>query len=218
MAVGEQARVLIADDHAPTRDAVRLAVEAGGFLVCAEVADADGAIGAARVTHPDAALLDVRMPGDGLRAAEVIAREQPEVAVVMLTVSSDDDDLFAALAVGAAGYLVKGEDLAAIPGYLDRVLSGDAVVSDVLVKRLVEAVRERSLQRRAQARLPRGTRLTAREWEVLELLNRGLGTAEIARRLHVAEVTVRTHLAAINRKLQVPDRGGALRLIRGESP
>ena len=86
--------VLIADDHAPTRAMVRRAVEDGGFLVCADVPDADGAIHAARETRPDVALLDIRMPGGGIRAAEVIGTEQPRTSIVMLTVSAEDDDLF----------------------------------------------------------------------------------------------------------------------------
>ena len=103
MAVGSPPRVLIADDHAPTRAVVRRAVEDDGFIVCAEVPDADEAIHAARETHPNVALLDIRMPGSGIRAARVITNEQPGVAIVMLTVSADDSDLFSAFSAGATG-------------------------------------------------------------------------------------------------------------------
>jgi len=209
--------VLIADDHAATRAVVRRAVQDGGFLVCADVADADAAIRAARETRPDVALLDVRMPGGGIRAAEVIGAEQPEVSIVMLTVSADDDDLFSALSAGASGYVLKGQDPATVPQILHLVLSGEAALPRSLVKRFAQEYRARDLRQRLGARLPGGARLTPREWEVLELLNEGLGTAEIGRRLFVAEVTIRTHLLAIMRKLQVDDRAGALRLVRGES-
>jgi len=209
--------VLIADDHAPTRAMVRRAVEDGGFLVCADVPDADGAIHAARETRPDVALLDIRMPGSGIRAAEVIGTEQPRTSIVMLTVSAEDDDLFAALSAGASGYLLKGQDPTKIPNVLRMVLSGEAAIPGAFVKRLAEEYRARDEHRGIRARLPGSARLTPREWEVLELLNDGLGTAEIGRRLFVADVTVRTHLRAIIRKLRVKDRAGVLRLVRGET-
>jgi len=210
-------RVLIADDHAPARAMVRRAIEDGGFVVCAEVADADAAIRAARDTTPDVVLLDVRMPGSGIRAADVIGTEHPDIPIVMLTVSDEDSDLFSALSAGASGYLLKGQDPATIPEALRMVLSGEAALSRTLVKRLVQEYRARDTRQRIRARLPGGSRLTPKEWEVLELLNEGLGTAEIARKLFVADVTVRTHLAAIIRKLRAKDRAGVLRMVRGES-
>jgi DNA-binding NarL/FixJ family response regulator len=216
VAVDPGQRVLIADDHAPTRAMVRRAVEDGGFLVCADVADADGAIRAARETKPDVVLLDVRMPGGGIHAADVIGTEQPDLPIVMLTISDEDSDLFTALAAGASGYLLKGQDPATIPEALCMVLSGEAALSRTLVKRVVQEYRDRDARQRMRARLPRGARLTPKEWEVLELLNDGLGTAEIARQLFVADVTVRTHLAAIIRKLHANDRAGVLRMLRGE--
>jgi two-component system, NarL family, nitrate/nitrite response regulator NarL len=92
------ARVLIADDHPPTRAGVRWALEHDGeFVVCAEVATAADAVEAARDLQPEIALLDIHMPGGGIHAAAQIAEAAPETAVVMLTVSRDDADLFAAL-------------------------------------------------------------------------------------------------------------------------
>jgi DNA-binding NarL/FixJ family response regulator len=196
---------------------MRRVVEEGGFVVCADVPDADGAIRAARQTVPDVALLDVRMAGGGIRAAQVIGTEHPEVSIVMLTVSAEDEDLFAALAAGASGYLLKGEDPASVPEMLHQVLAGEAALSSTLVKRLVLGYRTLDGRHRFRARIPGGTRLTRREWQVLELLNDGLETAEIGRRLFVAEVTVRSHIAAITRKFKVKDRAAALRVIRGET-
>jgi DNA-binding NarL/FixJ family response regulator len=217
MAIALGQRVVIADDHAPTRAHLRRVVEEDGFIVCAEVSDADEAIRAARTTTPDVVLLDVRMPGGGVHAAEVIATRQPKISIVMLTVSADDHDLFSALAAGASGYLLKGQDPRAVPEALRTVLSGEAVLPRRLVKRLVQEYGTREMHRRIRDRLPGGARLTRREWEVLELLNDGLGTSEIASRLYVADVTVRTHITAIIRKLQVENRDGALRLLRGEA-
>ena len=108
-------RVLIADDHPPTRAGVRLALERDTFKVCAEAADGPTAVAAARRERPDVCLLDINMPGDGIKAAEEISRELPETAVVMLTVSRSDSDLFDALRVGASGYLLKDIDPARLP-------------------------------------------------------------------------------------------------------
>jgi DNA-binding NarL/FixJ family response regulator len=210
-------RVLIADDHAPTRAMIRRVLEDDGFIVCAEEHDAAGAILAAAETRPDLALLDVRMPGSGIRAAEVIRAALPEVLIVMLTISAEDEDLFSALSAGASGYVLKGQKPSAIPLALRGVLSGEAVLSGLFVKRLLHEYRARDERQRVHARLPGDARLTAREWEVLELLNEGLGTAEISRRLYVAEVTIRSHIAAILRKLHAKDRVNLLRIVRGET-
>jgi DNA-binding NarL/FixJ family response regulator len=208
-------RALIADDHAPTRAMVRRAVESDGFRVCAEVPDAYQAIRAAREARPDVAILDIRMPGGGIRAAKEISTEQPEISIVMLTVSDEDNDLFSALSAGASGYVLKGQDPATIPQALRIALAGEAALSGSLVKRLVKDYRVRDLRQRINAGVPHQARLTPRELEVLELLNEGLATAEIGTRLFVADVTVRTHLAAIMRKLDVNDREGLLKLVRG---
>jgi len=120
------------------------------------------------------------------------------------------------LNAGASGYLLKGQDPTTVPEMLRTVLAGEAALPSILVKRLVQEYRVRSGRQRFRSRIPGGVRLTRREWQVLELLNDDLDTAEIGRSLFVADVTVRSHIAAITRKLDVRDRAGALRLIRGE--
>src|SRR5208282_2192156 len=115
------------------------------------------------------------------------------------------------------GYVLKGQDPAKVPEVLRMVLSGEAAIPGALVKRFVQEYQARDVHRRIRASVPVDARLTPKEWEVLELLNDGLGTAEIGTRLFVADVTVRTHLAAIICKLHVNGRAGALRLIRDET-
>lgn len=117
-------RVLIADDHAPTRDDVRRALANGGLVVCAEAADAARAVQQALATKPDICLLDVRMPGGGVAAAWEIAARLPTTKVVMLTVSDEDGDLFRALRAGAVSYLVKDLDLGTLPQTLLDVAGG----------------------------------------------------------------------------------------------
>ena len=114
-------RVLIADDHAPSRDDVREALERDErFGACVLAADAAEAIQAAVRERPDVCLLDIRMPGSGLAAAWEIAARLPQTKIVMLTVSDDDADLFAALRAGADGYLLKTMNLQRLPDELER--------------------------------------------------------------------------------------------------
>ena len=206
-------RILVADDHPPTRAGVRLALEANGFEVCAEVGDAQSAIEAARRELPDVCLLDIHMPGDGIHAAEAISRELPDTAVVMLTVSRTDSDLFDALRAGASGYLLKDIDPARLPLALQGVLEGEAALPRQLVALLIEEFRERKRRRRIPLRGRRSAELTDREWEVLELMRQGCSTEEIAARLFISPVTVRTHVSAILRKLHVPTREAAIELL-----
>jgi len=118
-------RVLIADDHAPTRQDVRRALEDDErFSVCAVVADAVEAVQAALRERPDVCLLDIQMPGSGLAAAWEIASRLPRTRIVMLTVSDEDNNLFAALRAGAAGYLLKTMNLKRLPDELHGVCAG----------------------------------------------------------------------------------------------
>ena len=204
-------RVLIADDHPLTRFAIRRALEDGGFVVSAEVRGAREAVEAARRERPDVCLLDLHMPA-AIEAIESIASDAPETAVVVVTVSRNDPDLFDALCAGAAGYIPADTDAERIPVVLENVLRGDIALPRAVVGKLVEEFRGR----RARRRLPlvENTRsLTEREWEVLDLLREGLSTAEIARRLFIYQVTVRTHVRSIVKKLSVADRHAAIRLL-----
>jgi two-component system nitrate/nitrite response regulator NarL len=210
-----RARVLVADDHAPTREDIRAAVEADErFTVVAVAGDAAEAVTAAVRERPDVALLDMWMPGSGAAAAWEITARLPATRAVMLTVSRSDEDLFAALRAGASGYLLKTMPLAALGDELAAVLDGQVALPRELVGRLVEAFRDRAPRRRALiGGGAGGAHLTSREWEVLEYLRQGLTTAEIARRLFVSPATVRSHVAAVLRKLRVPDRAAAVRLF-----
>jgi DNA-binding NarL/FixJ family response regulator len=214
----EPITVLLADDHAAVRAGIRLALAGEGFSVVAEAADGPEAVAAALEVKPDIALLDVNMPGSGIKAAEEIARALPTTLVVMLTVSRDDDDLFAALRAGASGYLLKDTDPGRLPFALRGVLEGEAALPRGLVARLIEEFRTRGKRRRLPLMRQRGVELTDREWEVLEFLHDGLSTAEIAERLSISPVTVRRHVSEILKKLRVTTREEAVELLnRGES-
>ncbi len=211
-------RVVIADDHVPTRADVRRAVEADErFQVCAEAADAAGAIQACLRDRPDICVLDVKMPGSGVAAAWEIAARLPGIRIVMLTVSAEDADLFGAVRAGAVGYLLKTMDFTRLPDELDRVMSGEAAVPPALVGRLLNRMRGREPRRRRPVSPGPAERLTSREWEVLQLLAEQRTTNQIARNLVISPSATRVHIAAIVRKLDVADRAAAVEMFRSRS-
>jgi DNA-binding NarL/FixJ family response regulator len=207
-------KVLIADDHAPTRGEVREVLEDDDrFDVVGEAPDAPTAIELAVRTTPDICLLDIHMPGNGIAAIWEITARLPQTRVVMLTVSDADDDVFGALRAGASGYLLKDMDMGRLGDALLDVIAGEAAIPRRLVARMIGEFRDRSPMRRATAPTDAGERLTSREWQVLDLMRQSLGTAEIARRLFLSQATVRSHIAGIVRKLRVADREEAVRLF-----
>jgi DNA-binding NarL/FixJ family response regulator len=212
-----KAKVLLADDHPMFRAGVRGALEDHGFEVCAEAANAAAAIAAARKHQPEICLLDVHMPGGGIRAAAQIAADVRGTAIVMLTVSRDDEDLFAALRAGADGYLLKDVEPERLPDLLERVLYGDAAMPAELVSRLIREFRARKGERvRLAGRRP--VVLTDRQWQVLCLLQQQRGTDEIAEELEISPVTVRRHVSEVVRKLGAPSRKAALELLSESAP
>jgi DNA-binding NarL/FixJ family response regulator len=206
-------RVLVADDHPPTRAGVRSVLEQDGFVICAEASSAQEAVDEALREVPDICLLDIHMPGSGIAAAAAITAALPHVAVVMLTVSDEDGDLFDALQAGAAGYLLKNTNPARLPSALRGLMNGEAVLPRPLVAKLIAEFRDRSARRRLPIFGPRGVTLTSREWQVFELLREDVSTKEIAARLFISQATVRTHVASILRKLRASTRHEAVKLL-----
>jgi DNA-binding NarL/FixJ family response regulator len=207
-------RVVIADDHTRLRATVRAALEADGCEVCAEAANADDAIAVATEHRPDVALLDIHMPGSGIRAARTITETLPETSVVMLTRSVEDDDLFDSLRAGAEGYLLKGDDPGLLGDALRGVLAGEAAMDARLVARMLDEFRAPK-KKRFRRGSPEASKLSAREWEVMELLADGASTDEAAGRLFLSPTTVRVHVSSALRKLRVTDRESAFRVLRG---
>ena len=209
-------RVLIADDHAPTRYDVRRVLDADArFRVCAEAADAARAVQAAVEEQPDICLIDLRMPGGGLPAVWEIRSRLPHVKIVILTVSDDDADLFAALRAGADGYLLKTMNLSRLANTLSGVRNGEAAMPRMMVARVLEHFRRREPRwRRPVGTEPGQRRLTSREWEVLELLAQERSTADIADRLDISPSAVRVHVSSVVRKLRLPGRSAAAELFR----
>lgn len=207
-------RVLLADDHAPIRNGVRFTLERAGMTVVAEVADGVAAVEAAVREQPDVCLVDLRMPGGGgIAATRNILARVPGTAVIILTVSRDDEDLLAAIRAGASGYLLKDIEPRRMSAAIEAALDGNGEFPTSLLASVV-AMTDGVPRRRQLPTRERDVSLTAREWDVLEQLADGTSTADTAAALGMSPATVRTHISAILRKLGVSTREQAIEALR----
>ena len=206
---GVTERVLIVDDHPLTRDALAALLAQQGFDVVGEAQDGAEAIEAAEKLKPDLILLDLTMPGmDGLTALPQLRDRAPTSEVVVLTASDAEENLLAAIRAGASGYLLKTEPPEQIAAFLRGVARGDAALSGGVARRLLDRVRDGGRLGGVPEEVTR--LLSAREVEVLLLLDEHLGTDEIAQRLFISEHTVRSHVKSLLKKLGVSSRREAL--------
>jgi DNA-binding NarL/FixJ family response regulator len=203
-------RILVVDDHPLTRDALASLLASHGFDIVGSASDGETAIGEAERLQPDVVLLDLSMPGmDGLTALPRLRTAAPGCEVVVLTASGTEENLLAAIRGGAAGYLLKSEPPERIAAFLDGVARGEAALSGEIARRLLEQVRHGN-GRGSGVPDAIAAALSAREVEVLLLLDEHLATDEIARRLFISEHTVRSHVKSLLRKLGVCSRREAL--------
>jgi len=204
-------RILVVDDHPLTRDALASLLTQGGFDVVGEAADGAEALDLAHELQPDLVLLDLSMPGlDGLAALPRLRAAAPGCEVVVLTASGTEENLLAAIRGGAAGYLLKSEPPERIVAFLRGVANGEAALSGEIARRLLDQLRTGGS--RLGGGVPHGISdaLSAREVEVLLLLDDHLSTDDIAKRLFISEHTVRSHVKSMLRKLGVSSRRDAL--------
>jgi two-component system, NarL family, nitrate/nitrite response regulator NarL len=211
-------RVLIAESQLPTRQGLRLLLQRKGFEICAEAADANAALKAALRERPALCLVDASLSGGGIRTAGRICSRVSDTEVVVLADKPDENELLEAVRAGAAGYLQKNMNPEAFSRALHGALRGEPAFPRALLAPVLEEFRVRHERRRVRLPGRSAVDLSKRESEVLDLLRRGLATAEIADRLDISPVTVRRHIGLLLRKLGVPDRAAALRLLeRSES-
>lgn len=193
-------RVLVVDDHPVVRAGVRsLLADVADVVVVAEAEDGHGAVEEAARHRPHVILMDLRLPGiAGAEATRRILADQPEVGVVVLTSPDAEAEILAAVEAGATGFVSKASGRAEFLEAVRRVARGEAWLPPHLTRRVLTHFRPSS----AGAVEP----LTPREHEVLALLSRGLNNRDIAFRLGVAEITVRTHVGHVLGKLRVSNR------------
>ena len=200
-------RVVLVDDHALFRRGLELVLaEETDIEIVGQAADGDDAVRMVRDLTPDVVLMDVRMPRmSGIDAARVIRDSVPGTKVVMLSVSDDEADLFAAVRAGAAGYLLKEVSIDEVAGAVRAVAGGHALVSPSMAAKLFAEFT--ALSERAEER-PRGgaPRLTDRELQVLRLVAKGMSNREIATELFISENTVKNHVRNMLEKLGMHSR------------
>ncbi|GLW06327.1 DNA-binding response regulator [Microtetraspora sp. NBRC 13810] len=207
-------RVVLADDEVMIRAGVRAVLAVDPEIeVVAEAGDGRTAIDLVQRFRPDVAVLDIRMPGtDGIRAMAEIRRTVPGTGVVVLTTFGDDDHILRALSGGAGGFLVKSGEPEELIAGVRAVAEGAAYLPPTIAARVIAHLAATgaggATDRRAAARRQVAT-LTDREREVLALLTLGLANGQIARRLSVAEGTVKAHVSSILARLGVPNRAAA---------
>jgi DNA-binding NarL/FixJ family response regulator len=202
--------ILIVDDHPLTRDALAALLQQNGFTVAGQAADGESAVLRAGELGPDLILLDLSMPGmNGLEALPQLRAAAPTAEVVVLTASGTEQNLLGAIRGGAAGYLLKSEPPERIVEFLRGVARGEAALSGAIARRLLETVRVTGGR---ETGIPDSiaAELTAREVEILLLLDDRLETDKIAKRLFISEHTVRSHVKSVLRKLDVSSRREAV--------
>ena len=205
----EPIRVILVDDDALARRAVRSVLEGDGMVVVAETGSGRESVELAAYHRPDVVLMDIVMPGfDGIAATRKIVARAPEVHVVMLTSGDDVDVAMATLRAGAAGYLSKELDADGLVRALRAVVMGQPAVPRRYVAALLDRVR--SSPEHGVGLRPVRSDLTSREWEVVDLLCQNRSTREIARELVLSSETVRSHVKSILRKLGVRSRAEAV--------
>jgi DNA-binding NarL/FixJ family response regulator len=207
----ERLRAVIADDDPFARRVIKDVLERAGVIVIAEARDGRQAVELTLHYRPDVVVMDVVMPGfDGIMATRQIRRQLPEQLVIMLTgAGSDDDELgLLALRAGAGGFLSKDLEIEALPRALEGLRQGEAAISRTMTLALIERLRETPTG--SSGMRPVKSPLTAREWEVIDLLKASKTNDQIAGELVLSPETIRSHMKNILRKLKVRSRQDAV--------
>jgi len=210
-------RILLVEDHPMYRQGIkRFVEETGRYTVVAEAANGHDAIRLCDVHNPEIILMDVQLPGvTGLKIARVLRKKQPTAKIVFLSMHVDDARLFDAIRVGASAFLTKDIDGEALVDALRRVVMGENLINDLILSRpqLAFKVLSEFRQRADDERGDKGRRpafaalpLSSREIEVLDCVAHGQSNKEIAEELFVTEQTVKNHMTAVLKKLDVNDR------------
>jgi NarL family two-component system response regulator LiaR len=204
---GEPIRVLLVDDHAVVRKGLRALFEREpGIEVVGEASDGEESVRIVGRLRPDVILMDLEMPGiGGIEATRQITAEQPDTRVVILTSHAAEEDVFPALKAGALGYLLKHSAPDDVLRAIRQARAGETVLHPTIARMMLQEI-QRPARPSQPGQRPTTDPLSARELEVLRLLARGMSNQEIADSIVVGEATVRSHVSAILRKLQLASR------------
>ena len=203
--------VLVAESDRMTRAGLRAALR--DHARCVDAEDHAAASAALAGAQADVALVAADLRGGGIATVRELAEAAPGLVIVVLTQEPREDELLAAVLAGAAGYVAKGMKAERLPALVEGVIAGEAALPRSMTPRLLAELRGTD-HRRSRVGARAGVALTAREWQVLELLGDDAPTARMALELGISEVTVRRHVSSLLRKLAVPDRAAAVELLR----
>jgi len=208
-------KVLLVDDHDLFRRGLKEVLEEEDIDVVGQARDGHEAVNKATELKPDVVFMDLNMPGQsGIETTAYLTQNNPDVKVLVLTVSEEPSDLFRALGVGALGYVLKTASPRDIMDALHNVHQGWVVISPSMAPRFISDLAPPSgyaqAPRSTQASSPSETQLTMREQEILQHVARGLSNAEIAEVLVLSENTVKTHIKNILGKLHTKNRSEAV--------
>jgi DNA-binding NarL/FixJ family response regulator len=208
-------RVMLVDDHALIRSAVRQAIEGPDVVVVEEAEGFAHALELAERSRPDVVLVDISLggAGDGLQLVRELSPRLPKTTFIMLSASGSDADLLEAVMAGARGYLTKNVSPEALLRAVQSARRGELAMPRAMAARLVQRLAD-AARNRGGLEGPELVRLSAREREVLKLLASGRTDREIAEALTISPRTAETHVAAILRKLEVRNRSEAAMFYR----
>ena len=207
-------RLLLVDDHPLFLEGLRNLLTGRGMQVLGTARDGYEALAEARALQPDVILMDLRMPEcDGLTAIALIKAEMPAIRVVVLTMSTDDTDLFQAIRLGAVGYLLKTQDADSFFRSLEEIARGEAVLAPGLAQHMMTEFSRLAAEEHDTERVPEQgkiDRLSPRQAQILTLVSRGLTYKETGRSLGLAERTVKYHMGEILAELHLKNRAEAV--------
>ena len=209
-------KILLADDHPLFRDGLKNLLVIRGFDVVGTARDGIDALEKARTMKPDVVLMDILMPRlDGIAAARMIKAEQPDIKIVMLTMSENDEDLFNSIKSGACGYLLKADETDVFFEKLLELIGGQAPLSAGIADRVLkEFAKQSELVRSAEQKAERVATLTPRQIEILAMVAQGLTYKEVGAKLFLTEHTIKYHMGQIIEQLQLENRRQAIEYAR----
>ena len=208
-------KVLLVDDHPLFLDGLKNLLTARRVQVVGTAGDGWEALEKARSLRPEVILMDIQMPGcDGLAATRLIKAEMPDIKIVMLTMSSDDEDLFEAIKSGACGYLLKTLDTEAFFARLMEMERGEAPLSPGLAARILHQFGQQASAVRVDEDRPQTESLTDRELQVLTLVAQGLTYKEVGAKLCLTERTIKYHMGEVMARLHLENRAQVIKYAR----
>jgi DNA-binding NarL/FixJ family response regulator len=208
-------KILLVDDHALFLEGLENLLRARGFDIAGTARDGVQALEQARALRPDVILMDIRMPRqDGITTTRLIKAELPEIQIVMLTTSNEDQDLFEAIRSGASGYLLKSLEGKPFFELLTGLARGEAPLTRDLAARVLKEFAAQAQRPVEAAPQPASPSLTAREQQILSLAAQGMTYKEVGQALNLSDHTIKYHMGEILRLLHLKNREQAIAYAR----